>query len=73
MISFRGTEGEVLAAQLRDSTGTLIRSSDESGRAEGWMLIDDCHLPYVQLAGEPGGPASAEVGYTVHEYHRASS
>lgn len=73
VISFRGTEGDVLAAQLRDSTGALTRSGDESGRAEGWMLIDDCHLPYVQLAGAPGGPASAEVGYTVHEYHRASS
>ncbi|QGU04732.1 hypothetical protein [Corynebacterium comes] len=69
LISFRSGEGETLSVQLRDGVGRLIRESD---RAAGRVLSDDCHLPYVQLAGLPAEPVSTQVSYTVHEYHRAS-
>lgn len=62
LIAFTAAEGELLTAQLADALGTPVRTGDHT---TGWMLADDCHLPYVQLADEAG---SAQVSYTVHEY-----
>ncbi|MCS5479069.1 hypothetical protein NYP18_05290 [Corynebacterium sp. YIM 101645] len=65
LITFTAAEGELLTAQLADALGTPVRTGSH---ATGWMLADDCHLPYVQLADEAG---SAQVSYTVHEYQPA--
>lgn len=69
VVSFRSAGGGELTAQLRDALGGVTR---ESGRAEGWMLLDDCHLPHLQMPDQPGGPASSGIVYTVDEYHRVS-
>lgn len=72
VITFRSAGGEELGAQLIDVPGGSARTGDQVGRAAGWILSDDCHLPYLSLADLPGSAASAQVSYTVHEYHRVS-
>lgn len=67
LITFTAGAGELLTAQLSDSLGTPVGSGDHT---TGWILADDCHLPYVGLADEA---VSAQVSYTVHEYQPAGS
>lgn len=65
LIIFTAEAGELLTAQLSDAFGTPVL---EEAHDAGWMLADDCHLPYVGLADEV---MTAEVSYTVHEYQPA--
>lgn len=65
LITFTAGAGELLTAQLSDALGTPVHAGEH---AAGWMLADDCHLPYVELADDA---LSAQVSYTVHEYQPA--
>lgn len=56
-----------LTASLRDELGETTREKDAR---TGWMLLDDCHLPYVTLTGEAGDPQDTVV-FKVHEFQPA--
>lgn len=56
-----------LTASLRDELGETTREKDAR---TGWMLLDDCHLPYVTLTGETEDPQDTVV-FEVHEFQPA--
>ena len=56
-----------LTASLRDELGETTREKDAR---TGWMLLDDCHLPYVTLTAEAGDPQDTVV-FEVHEFQPA--
>ncbi|SMG36758.1 hypothetical protein SAMN06295981_2285 [Corynebacterium pollutisoli] len=56
-----------LTASLRDELGETTREKDAR---TGWMLLDDCHLPYVTLTGEAEDPQDTVV-FEVHEFQPA--
>lgn len=56
-----------LSVALHDEGGLV---DDEAAATSGWMLLDDCHLPYVALADDADTGESA-VTYQVHEYQPA--
>lgn len=56
-----------LSASLLNELGETTRETDAR---TGWMLLDDCHLPYVTLTTEAGDPQDT-VMYKVHEFQPA--
>ncbi len=68
LVEFAGVDKQSpLQASLVDATGV---TTHEAEAAAGWMLLDDCHLPYLTL--EAGGEVpQVEVTYEVHEYQPA--
>lgn len=65
VVEFSGAEQ--LAASLRDEVGATVHEAE--GRS-GWMLLDDCHLPYVALTAEPDTVRDT-VSFEVHEFQPA--
>ena len=53
--------GEI-AASIRDEVG---ETTYDAAARTGWMLLDDCHLPYLTA------PTQADVTYEVHEFQPA--
>lgn len=67
LVEFAGVDKQAeLTGLLVDELG---ETTHELATDHGWMLLDDCHLPYVQLS-VTGETAQTEVAYEVHEYHR---
>lgn len=68
LVEFAGVDTQSpLLASLVDPAGVSVH---ETETAAGWMLLDDCHLPYLTLPAE-GETPQAEVAYEVHEYQPA--
>ena len=65
LVAYAGVEK--LTAQLRDPSGT---TTAEETAPRGWMLLDDCHLPYLTLGTGAESPTDT-VTYEVHEYQPA--
>jgi len=68
LVEFAGVGTQTpLSASLVDPAGETTHTKES---AAGWMLLDDCHLPYLTL---PAGAddAQVDVTYEVHEYQPA--
>lgn len=71
LVEFAGVDKQArLEASLVDVAG---ETTHEAESAAGWMLLDDCHLPYLSLAATAAGDdvAQVDVTYEVHEYQPA--
>ncbi|MDO5670305.1 MAG: hypothetical protein Q4G50_09895 [Corynebacterium sp.] len=62
VVAFSATSA--LNASLRDEVG---ESTTDAEATNGWMLLDDCHTPYLTAP-----ESQAEVDYEVHEYQPVS-
>lgn len=62
-----------VTVQLQDAAGEAgVEKQVELQAESGWLIADDCHLPYLAHSDvtDPEAP-STDVSYTVHEYQRA--
>ncbi|MDO5511820.1 hypothetical protein [Corynebacterium sp.] len=65
IVEFQGST--TVEASLRDEVG---ETADDKQLRHGWMLIDDCHLPFIALPTGADSPSDT-VSFHVHEFQPA--